>query len=223
MQDILVYLIRCVIVIGATWLVTNFIGKKSFAQLTPYDLAILFIISNVGAQPLVNKDSFKTALGMIIMGVSIVVIARLSLRPFFYRVDYTPSIVIAGGKINKEELRRNNLSIYMLLSMLRVQGYWQVADVNFAILESGGNLSVLPKAKARPVTPDDLQLTPEEDGLTYAVILDGTLMKKSLRPAGINEEWLRKELRAKHHADVKQILYAEVDGQHQLSVQKYPS
>lgn len=223
MIDLMIYIIRSLVVILATWLITNFIGKKSIAQLTPYDLAILFIISNVGAQPLVNKDSFKTAFGMILLGFSIILIARLSLHKFFYQMDSSPSIVIANGQINREELKKNRMSVYMLLSLLRVQGYFKLSDINYAILETSGDISVVPRAQSRPVTPDDLKLYPKEDGLTYAVIVDGQIMKKALPYAKISEEWLLNELKSMYMASPHEVLYAEVDSDQQLFANLYSS
>ncbi|SDX55718.1 DUF421 domain-containing protein [Paenibacillus sp. CF384] len=217
-MEFFVFAVRCLIVLLATWLVTNFIGKKSIAQLTPYDLAILFVISNVAAQPLVNKDSFKTAAGMIFMGLCLVVIAKLSLHRWFYKMDFTPSILIAKGVIDKKELRKNSMNLHMLLSQLRVQGYFQVSDVEYAILEAGGDLSILPKSTARPVTPDDLKLSPQQEGLSYAVIIDGYLMKDQLQAAGVNEDWLEKQLKSQHGSAIKNIFYAEVNDQKQLFV-----
>ncbi|MDN4526688.1 DUF421 domain-containing protein [Fictibacillus fluitans] len=223
MVDLMIYIVRSLIVILATWLITNFIGKKSIAQLTPYDLAILFIISNVGAQPLVNKDSFKTAFGMILLGLSIVLIARLSLNKFFYQMDTSPSIVIANGQINEKELKKNRMSVYMLLSLLRVQGYFKISDINYAILETSGDVSVIPRAQSRPVTPKDMQLYPQEDGLTYAVIIDGQMMKQALHHAKVSEDWLVQELKKLYMASPHEVFYAEVDSDKQLFANLYAS
>ncbi len=216
-----VYIIRSLIIILATWLVTNLIGKKSMAQFTPYDLAVLFIISNVVSQPLVNKDSFKTALGAIILSISIVIIGKLSLNRNLYRLNFSPSILIANGKIDREELKKNNINLYTLLSMLRIQGYFKIADVNYAILEVGGDISVIPKSNVRPATTKELNLTPPENGLTYSVIVDGQINKQILTYAQISEEWLVSQLQLLFTAKPEDVFYAEVDSDKQLFANLY--
>ena len=171
----------------------------------------MFIISNVVAQPLVNKDSFKTAIGVIILSLSIILISKLSLRKTFYGIDSRPSVLIANGIICSEELKKNNLNLYVLLSMLRIQGFYKVSDINFALLEPGGQLSVLPKASARPATSQEVNLNLPEDGLTYAVIIDGTLNQNILPTASITEQWLLDELHKMNIRNIKEVFYAEVD------------
>jgi len=218
MISVLVYIIRCIVMILTTWLICNFIGKKSLAQFTPYDVAILFIISNVISQPLVNKDLFKTALGVIILAIGIVIISALSLHHRFYGIDGMPSVVIANGKLIKEELKKNHLSLFSLLSMLRIQGYNKIADVNYVILEPGGQISVVPKSSARPPTTDDMKLNIPEDGLTFAVIVDGKINKRILPYVKISEEWLLRELHSQYKAKPKDVFYAEVDSDKKLFV-----
>ena len=216
LTDLSIYIIRSVIVIAGTWLVTNFIGKKSIAQLTPYEIAILFILSNVGAQPLVSIDTFKTAFGMVILGISIILISKVSLSKMFYGMNAEPAIVVSNGQIDRMQLKKNRMSIYSLLSMLRVQGYFKVEDVEYAILEPSGDLSVLPKVSARPITPEDLNFKPEQDTLSYAVIIDGDIKEHALASVQQTKEWLINELMAQYKTVSKDVLYAEADSQGNL-------
>lgn len=221
MIALLVYIIRCFVMIITTWLICNFIGKKSLAQFTPYDVAILFIISNVISQPLVNKDLFKTALGVVILAIGILIISRLSLFRKFYGVDGMPSVIIANGKLIKNELKRNHLNVYTLLSMLRFQGYNKIADVNYAILEPGGQISVIPKSSSRPPTTEEMNLNVPDEGLTFAVIIEGKINKNILTYAKINEDWLLRELHKISKAKPKDVFYAEVDSNKKLYVNLY--
>lgn len=221
MLSLIVYIIRSLIIVLATWLATNLVGKKSIAQFTPYDLAVLFIISNVVSQPLVNKDSFKTALGALILSSSVVIIGKLSLNRRFYRMNFSPNILIANGKINREELKKNHINLYTLLSMLRIQGYFKISDINFAILEVGGDISVIPKSSARPATTKELNLNPPEQGLTFSIIIDGKINKKLLPYANISEKWLIGQLQKVHKSTPEDVFYAEIDSQKQLFVELY--
>ncbi|MDF2506108.1 YetF domain-containing protein [Clostridium sp.] len=189
MLSLLVYIIRSFVLILTIWFICNFIGKKSLAQFTPYDVAVLFIISNVISQPIVNKDLFKTSAGVIVLAISIVIIY--------------------------------NINLYTLLSMLRVQGYNKVADVNYVILEPSGDISVIPKSSARPATTSEMNLTLPEEGLTFAVIVEGKINKNILTYAKINEDWLLRELHKNYKAKPKDVFYAEIDSDKKLYADLY--
>jgi len=221
MDALLVYIVRCIIMILGIWIVSLILGKKSLLQFTAYDIGILMIISNVVAQPLVNKDTFKTAVGIIILALSIIIIGKMSLKKKFYRMDYTPSILVANGIINKEELRKNHMSIYSLLSLLRVQGYSKVSDVNFAVLELGGSISVIPKNSAKPVTVKDMNLPVPEEGFTFPVIMDGVVYLDMLEAANVTEKWLKEELGKNFKCEPGDAFYAEVDSSKTLYVNLY--
>lgn len=218
MEAALIYIARCLILILATWFICSFLGKKSLAQFTPYDIAILFIISNVVSQPLVNKDTVKTSIGIIILALSVVVIARLSLHPWFYHIDGSPSMLIERGQINEHELKKNHINLYILLSMLRIEGYYNVSDVYYAILEPGGQLSVLPKSSARPANTEEIGLKPVQEGLSHSVIIDGKVNMPEVEKAGITQQWLIEKLKKSYHVEVKEVLYGEVDTEKQLYV-----
>lgn len=221
MISLIVYAVRCIILILGIWFVTIVIGKKSLSQFTAYDAGILMIISNVVSQPLVNKDAFKTTFGIILLSLSIIVIGKLSLSKKFYRLDYTPSVLIANGVINRDALKKNHLSLYSLFSLLRQQGYSKISDVNFAILEMGGNISVIPKNSARNVSIQDMSLPQPEQGMTFPVIMDGIVFHDMLKYAKVTEQWLKTELMLTYKAEAKDVFYAEVDDNQKLFVNLY--
>lgn len=212
MEALLVYVLRCVIMVLGIWIVSLILGKKSLLQFSAFDIGILMIISNLISAPLASRDLFKTALGVGVLIISIIVIGRLSLKKRFYRMDYTPSILVSNGIINKDELRKNHMSINALLSMLRVQGYTKVSDVNMALLELGGSISVIPKNTARPVTVRDMDLHIAEEGFTFPVIMDGAVFLDMLMAAGVTEQWLCDELQRSHGCTPADVFYAEVSG-----------
>lgn len=221
MISLIVYAVRCIILILGIWFVTIVIGKKSLSQFTAYDAGILMIISNVVSQPLVNKDAFKTTFGIILLSLSIIIIGKLSLNKKFYRVDFTPSVLIANGVINRDALKKNHLSIYSLFSLLRQQGYSKISDVNFAILEMGGNISVIPKNSARNVSIQDMSLAQPEQGMTFPVIMDGIVFHDMLKYAKVTEQWLKTELMLTYKVEIKDVFYAEVDDNKKLFINLY--
>ena len=105
--------------------------------------------------------------------------------------------------------------------MLRLQGYNKIADVNYAILEPGGQISVIAKSSARPPTTEDMNLNIQDEGLTFAVIVDGEINKRILPYVKINEEWLLKELHKAYKVKPKDVFYAEVDSNKKLYANLY--
>ena len=129
-----------------------------------------------------------------------------------------PVILVAEGVMRKEALRKCRMSAFTLMSMLRAAGYTKLEDVNFALFEIGGDLSVFPKNSARPVTVKDMQLKQPEEGLTLPVVIDGRVFGEMLKYANVTESWLRTELSDQFKTRPEDIFYAEMDDQKQLYI-----
>lgn len=207
----LVYALRSLILVLGIWFVCVILGKKALIQMTAFDIGILMIISNVISQPLVNKDVFKTTFGVIVLALFTIIIARMSLSKRFYRFDAAPVILVAGGVMRKDALKKCRLSAFTLMSMLRAAGYTKLQDVNFALFEVGGDLSVFPRNSAKPVTVEDMQLKQPEEGLTMPVVIDGHIFSEMLAYANVTEAWLRSELSDQYKARPEDVFYAEID------------
>ena len=147
-----------------------------------------------------------------------VFIGWLSLRKGFYNVDAKPSILIANGKILREELRQNRMNIPFLLSLLRLQGYANLSAVEYAILEPNGNLSVLPKSQNRPVQPKDLQINTEYEGLALPLIMDGEIQYNNLKYAKLSTDWLYQEIKKAGAPNPEAIFLAELKSTGELYI-----
>lgn len=220
-MDIVVYLVRCVIVLLFTWLCVRIIGKKSISQMTSYDLAATFILANVAAEPLVYKVVSKAFIGSLAIAIGVVFIGWISLKQFFYNLDSKPDIVIYNGKINYKALTKNKTNLPFFLSLLRMQGYAKIADVEVAIFEPNGNLSVLPKSQNRPLTPKDMNIQRQYEGLALPVIIDGRIQYDNLAYAKKDMNWLKTALNKAGHNQPESILLAELDSSGSLTVCKY--
>ena len=217
-MEAFVYISRCIIVLLFSWLCVRLIGKKSISQLTSYDFTALMIMANVAAEPLVYKISSKAFLGSLTIAVAAVVIGWMSLRSKFYNFDAKPDIVIANGKIDKEALKRNRMNLPFLLSLLRLQGYVKVSDVEFAIIEPDGNLSVIPTSQSRPVTPNDLKLDTQYEGITLPLIIDGEIQYNNLKFAKLDTAWLGQEIKKSGASRTEDVFLAELDTTGKLNI-----
>ncbi len=222
-MSLVVFLARCIVVMFFSWFCVRLIGKRSISQLTAYDFTALMILSNVAAEPLVFKITSKAFLGSLIISVFTILIGYLSLRKRFYNIDTKPDIVISNGKINRQVMIRNRMNLPFLLSLLRLQGYSRVSDVEFAIIEPNGNLSVIPTSQSRPVTPKDLNIETKHEGLTLPIIIDGEIQYTNLRFANKDVKWLNQELQNSGVASPEEVFLAELDSTGKLNIDLFSS
>lgn len=220
-MTIIIYAVRCVFMILVTWLGLRIVGKKSIAQITTYDLAGILLMTTVAAEPLVYKIPSKATEGVLVLALCLILFGKLSLSKKFYNADQKPSVVIANGKIDRNELRKNNMNVSFLLSQLRLKNYAKVSDVEFAIVEPNGQLSVLPKSQERAVKPKDLKIDTKYEGLALPLILDGEIQYRNLKYANLDTNWLDNEIKKAGASDTESIFLAELDNQGQLYVGFY--
>ena len=158
-MEILIYAARCILMLLITWTGIRIIGKKSIAQITSYDLAGILLLTTAAAEPLVYKIPSKALEAVIVISLCLIAVGKLSLTKKVYNADQKPSIVICNGKIDMVELRKNNLNVPFLLSQLRLKNYFKISEIEFALVEPNGQISVLPKSPDKPLTPKDMQVT----------------------------------------------------------------
>ena len=220
-MEALIYIFRCALVLLFSWFCVRIIGKKSISQLTSYDFTALMILANVAAEPLVFKITSKAFLGSVTLSVLVVIIGRISLQKRFYNLDAKPDIIIVNGKIDKDALKRNRMNLPFLLSLLRLQGYSKVSDVEFAIIEPDGNLSIIPTSQSRPVTPNDLKLETHYEGITLPLIIDGEIQYNNLKFAKLDTSWLNQEISKSGASKAEDVFLAELDTSGNLNVDLY--
>ena len=220
-MEVLAYLLRATLMLLVSWTALRIIGKKTIAQMTSYELVGLMLLTTVAAEPLVFKIGTKASIGTLFIALLVILISKLSLKKFFYNADMKTEIVIENGKLKRDVLERNKMNVQLLLSLLRLKGYAKISDVDYAIIETDGEISVLPKSTSRPVQPQDMQLSPPYEPLPLPLILEGEILYSNLRYANLTKEWLNAEL---EKADIKmpdEIFVAQLIGINQLYICKY--
>ncbi|KKC30406.1 hypothetical protein CDSM653_00496 [Caldanaerobacter subterraneus subsp. pacificus DSM 12653] len=199
-------------------------GKQQIGQLQPYELVVAIMIADLVAIPMQNKGIPLVAgiIPVLTLLISQLVLSYLSMKSLRARVIIcgTPTILIEKGKILTSQLQKERYNINDLLEELRVKGYPNIADVEYAILETNGSLSVIPKSDKRPVTPKDLNITPEYEGLPLPIIIDGRIMHQNMQKAGIDLAWLDEQLKIWNIKSVKEVLFASLDSNKVLTVYK---
>ena len=212
MNEILDVIVRALLSLVALFFVTKLIGKKQVSQLSLFDYVIGISIGNFAAEMTINLESDEIhgivavlVFGLIAYLVSILCMKSIVIRRFFMG---TPTVMIEHGKLVQDSLKKVRYDINDLLEECRIHGYYDIGDIEYAIVEANGELSILPKN--RPVTVKDLDLNVEKTGLCANVIIDGKIMYTNLSNINKTKKWLIKELK-KQNKDINDILLATVD------------
>ncbi|MFZ5639611.1 MAG: DUF421 domain-containing protein [Bacillota bacterium] len=205
-------------------IVMRVMGKREVGQLSPFDLVVAIVIAELAALPMSEKhiSLFQGIIPILTLMVAEVILSWICLKSIVARklISGKPSIIVVNGKIDEAQMRRSRYNIHDLLTQLRDKGFANISDVEFAILETSGRLSVIPKSQKRQVTPEDLHLATPYEGLSVPLIIDGKVFSENLEKTGLTEKWLEAELKKKGINSAEDVLFASIDTKGQLYVSK---
>ncbi len=198
-------------------------GKREVGQLSPFDLVVTIMMAEASIMAIENPELPLLAgvIPIVTLMVAEVSLSYFSMKSLVVRLLVTgrPNMVIKNGKILEEELRRIRYNVHDLLAQLRQQGITDPQQVEFALVEASGSLSVIPKASERPVQPKDMYLQVDQASLPAAVVVDGSIDTNTLKERNWTTERLLDELRARGYDEPSEVLYASLDEKGQLYIQ----
>lgn len=222
LNETLMVIPRSLFSIFILYIVTKLIGKKQASELSLFDYVIGISIGNFAAEMIINMDTpylygciAIITFGLISYIVSIITMKSIKLRRI---IIGTPTIVIENGKILEKSLRKLKMDINDLLEQTRIGGVFDVSEVDYAIVEANGKLTIMKKSKYNPLTPNDMNLKVENKGLIANVIIDSEIMHNNLKNMNKKEDWLYKELKIKGYRNLDKILLATLDNNNKLIV-----
>lgn len=215
MPDYVLILLNAIYSFVTIFIISRILGKKQIAELNFTDYVVGITIGSIAAEwstDVINPwYYYLIALGIFfIFSLSISLLERttLFLKAF---LRGKPLIIIKDGKINYKNLKKSKLDVNDLLGMCRNKGYFNLTDVAFAILETDGQLSVLPISSQKPTVAENLGIKMEPSKLTKYIIDDGTISENYLKTINKDKKWLFKKLNLKNKKDLKNILVAFYD------------
>lgn len=190
-------------------------GKRQVGELEPSELVLSLIIADLASVPMQDYGiPLITGIIPILTLLSLtMILSVLTVKSVTFRTLLCgrPSIVIRNGMVDQREMARNRLTVDELLEELRNKGYTDLSAVKYAILETNGQLSVLPYAAQKPPTARQLQVKTEESGLPLVVVSDGRLLEHNLKALGHNRMWLERRLKEQGCSDLEQVFLLLVD------------
>lgn len=211
-RSVLLYLI---IIMGI-----RLLGKHQVSELEPAEFVLALIIADVASVPM-QDFGIPLLMGVIPIVTLLclsMILSMLSMKSLKLRALLTgvPSILIRDGKLDQKEMRRTRMTLDEVLEELRLQGYTELSAIRYAILETNGQLSLLPYANQKPPTAEDLDVCVTDCGLPLVLINDGRLISANLKRRGLDEKWLQKRLAEHKAASVQEVFLLTVDEQNQV-------
>jgi uncharacterized membrane protein YcaP (DUF421 family) len=183
-------------------------GHKQVAQLDFFDYVSGITIGSIGAELATELEKpYKPLIALAVYGLVSLILNLLAHKFARTRkyINGTPTILMNDGKLYRKNLKQAKLDLSEFMLLCREQGYFDLDEIQTAIFEHNGKLSILPKAANRPATPDDLEITPKATHIGVEVIIDGRVMGENLSRMGRDVNWLTKQLRTQGCKDAKDI------------------
>lgn len=219
----LITFVRAIILYIIVLIVMRMMGKREIGQLQPFELAISIMIADLASVPMTElgiplTNGIIPILGLLVMHliISLLNIKSINIRKI---ICGKPSILIYRGKIEEKVLKKERFTVNELQERLRGNNVFNIADVEYAILETNGEVTVITKPEKRNVTPEDLDLEVKYEGIPYDLVVDGKIMYENLNAIGRDEQWLEKQLK-KFDARPKEVLIATINGNDEIFCQK---
>ncbi|MBQ7849367.1 MAG: DUF421 domain-containing protein [Clostridia bacterium] len=215
--------VRSVILYAASLLAMRAMGKRQVGQLQPFEMVVVIMIAELAATPMggVGIPLLYGILPMLALVVCHGMIAFACMKSQRLRVWLSgqPTVLVRDGIICEKQLRRCAIDLNDLMEAMRTGGVLDPAEVGTVILETGGQISVFPKADYRSVSPVDLQLRVGKEGIPLPLVLDGVVQRDNLTRSGLTEEWLHQRAGEAGITELRSVLIMCLNTRGELLVQ----
>ncbi len=219
----LITFFRAIILYIIVLIVMRLMGKREIGQLQPFELAISIMIADLASIPMTETgvpiwNGIIPILGLLVMhlGISFLNLKSIRAREI---ICGKPRILIYRGKIDEKALKKERFTINELQERLRGNNIMNLGDVEYAILETSGQITVIQKPEKRNTIPEDFQITPDYEGISYDLVIDGKIMSDNLQKIGKDYQWLKKQVE-KFKMQPEEALVVTIDGKGQIFCQK---
>ena len=207
----------------ALFIIAKVMGHKQVAQLDFFDYISGITIGSIAAELATElEEPWKPLIAMLIYGgasILLTIITKAMPRSRKY-VNGTPTILMDNGKLYRENFKKAKLDLSEFMLLCRERGFFDLSDIQTAVFEHNGKLTILPVSTARPLTPSDVNIQPEASHISTEVIMDGRIMGENLRRLGLDEKWLDRKIREQGYSNTNEIFLGICDSNNTLTL--YP-
>ena len=215
-QEIINVVIASVVSLVVLFILTRLGGKRQIAQMNLFDYVNSITIGSIAAEMATNLEQwYRPLAAMIVYGIAAFAVHYGTCKNRKVRLWLSGQAIplMENGTIYKAELDRAKIDLNEFLAQARVAGYFDLNEVQCAMLETSGQISFLPKSINRPATPQDLALQPDPASKWYDLVLDGKLIEENLRTSGKDRTWLNTQLSRTGIGQLSEAFYAACDNQ----------
>lgn len=220
-MEFLYIVILSVVSLAVLFIITKVIGFRQISEMSFFDYVIGITIGSIAAEMSTNIDLewWKGITAMAVYGIIGVILSLLSQKSLAARkiISGTPIILIEKGKISKKNMKKARIELDDLLSSARGNGYFNLSDIDYAIMETTGKISFQPVGQKRNLNPKDFNFAPQNEGIYINIIMDGNIIEDNLSVAGITKKELGNMLKARGER-VEDIILGTIDSNKQLSI-----
>lgn len=224
MSNLLNIILRTIIVLIVLFFIAKMVGKKQISLLNLFDYIVGITIGSIAADISLDleKDLLAGLLSLSLYGFIAYLISYITMKSIKARRFFTgvPTVLVEKSKIIESGLKKTKIDINELLAEARIAGYFDLDEIDYAIMEINGNISFLPKEKNKPVTKKDMKLKAPDSGLTANVIIDSKYMENNMKAINKSKRWLDHELKVQGYNNYDNILLATVDNNYKVLVYK---
>lgn len=213
---------RTILVLIILFFITKMMGKKQISELNFFDYVVGITIGSIAADISldIEKNMIAGIAALFIYGfisyiISFVSIKSILARRFFIGV---PTVLVEKGKIIESGLKKSKIDVNDLLMEARENGYFNLDEIDYALMEVNGNISFLPKEKEKPVTKRDMKIKCSNEGLTVNAIIDSKYMVNNMKAINKDKEWLDHELKVNGYDNYDNILLATIDNNYKFTI-----
>lgn len=222
MSNFLNICFRTILVLIILFFITKMMGKKQISELNFFDYIVGITIGSIAADISldIEKNMIAGIAALFIYGfisyiISFVSIKSILARRFFIGV---PTVLVEKGKIIESGLKKSKIDVNDLLMVARENGYFNLDEIDYALMEVNGNISFLPKEKEKPVTKRDMKIKCSNEGLTVNAIIDSKYMVNNMKAINKDKEWLDHELKVNGYDNYDNILLATIDNNYKVTI-----
>lgn len=205
------------------FVIAKTIGHKQMSQLDFFDYITGITIGSIAAEMATElEEPWKPLVAMLVYGLITFLLSLITRKLPRSRkfINGTPTIIMNNGKIYRKNLKKAKIDLSEFMVLCRQEGFFNLNDIQTAIFEYNGRLTILPKSAKRPINPEDMQLAPQEEHIFTEVIMDGRILNENLKRMGLNNIWLEKQIKKQGYKKAEEIFLAVCDENNTLSIFK---
>lgn len=218
--------LKTIIIYLLVLIAVRLMGKRELGQLQPFELVVIIIIADVASVPMqdVGTPLLQGIVPILALLVGEIMVSYLNIKFTFFNklISGRSAVLVDKGKIVEESLKRQRYTIEGLMQEFRIAGYPDISDIEYAILETSGQISIIPKTEKNNVTISDLNITQDKVGYPRVIVREGTVYENNMKDLGLDRKWLDKNLKDRK-VNLNEVFVLIVDESKKIYFQKKES